>query len=76
MGNMETMLGPLSVVVEVTVPDKRRRDIDNVVKALLDAMEQAGCYEDDSQIENLIVQRVGCESPGCVDVYIGQANRT
>ena len=38
-------------------PDKRKRDIDNVLKPLLDAMEHAGCYENDSQIDKLCVTR-------------------
>lgn len=48
---------PLTCLLAVTVsmhpPDKRRRDVDNYAKALLDAMKYAGIYEDDSQIVTL-----------------------
>lgn len=44
----------LLVTLEVYVPDKRKRDLDNVLKATLDALEHAGVYEDDSQIQHLI----------------------
>ncbi len=47
------------LVVEVTVypPDRRRRDIDNVQKALLDALEHGGAYLDDSQIVRLAIEK-------------------
>ncbi len=49
--------GRLSVFVALYPPDKRKRDIDNVLKALLDALSHAGAYEDDSQIDRLEVMR-------------------
>ena len=45
--------GPLVVVIEAWRPDNRRRDLDNLLKATLDAMTHAGVYEDDSQIVDL-----------------------
>lgn len=48
---VETLLGRLAVRIEVYPPDRRRRDIDNVQKAVLDALEKGGTYEDDSQID-------------------------
>jgi crossover junction endodeoxyribonuclease RusA len=47
----------LSVSIVAHVPDKRRRDLDNILKSLLDSMTRAGVWADDSQIDNLIVQR-------------------
>ena len=49
--------GPLAVEVEVHPPDNRRRDIDNVQKALLDALQHAGVYADDSQVVRLAIQK-------------------
>jgi Holliday junction resolvase RusA-like endonuclease len=55
---VQPLTGPLAVEVEVHPPDQRRRDIDNVQKALLDALQQGGAYLDDSQIVRLsIVKR-------------------
>jgi crossover junction endodeoxyribonuclease RusA len=51
------MLGPLEVEVEVHPPDNRRRDIDNVQKALLDALQHGGVYADDSQIVRLTIEK-------------------
>ena len=45
--------GPLQVEIEAWRPDKRRRDLDNLLKATLDALAHAGVYEDDSQIVDL-----------------------
>jgi crossover junction endodeoxyribonuclease RusA len=38
-------------------PDRRRRDLDNIQKPVLDALEHVGVYEDDSQIDLLITRR-------------------
>lgn len=44
---------PLKVVIEAWRPDRRRRDLDNLLKASLDALSAAGVFEDDSQIVDL-----------------------
>jgi len=54
---LRTMECPLEVEIEVFPPDKRRRDIDNLQKSLLDALEHGGAYKDDSQIVRLVIER-------------------
>jgi crossover junction endodeoxyribonuclease RusA len=49
--------GPLVVDVLIHPPDRRRRDIDNVQKALLDALQHGGAYLDDSQIVRLTIEK-------------------
>jgi Holliday junction resolvase RusA-like endonuclease len=49
--------GPLVVEVTIHPPDKRRRDIDNIQKALLDALQHGGAYQDDSQIVRLTIEK-------------------
>lgn len=49
--------GRLAVMVELMPPDKRRRDLDNSMKCLLDAMQHGGVYDDDSQIDDLHIIR-------------------
>lgn len=46
----KTLLGPLAVRLELYPPDLRRRDCDNAQKMILDALQQAGIFVDDSQI--------------------------
>lgn len=53
----QPLVGPLDVEVLLYPPDQRRRDIDNALKSLLDALGHARVYEDDSQVTRLTVER-------------------
>lgn len=64
------LAGPLELVIDVYPPDRRRRDIDNLQKALLDALAYGGAYHDDSQITRLTVQRRHVVSEGRVHVRL------
>jgi crossover junction endodeoxyribonuclease RusA len=37
--------------------DKRRRDLDNLLKVLCDALESAGVFKNDSQIDEIVIKR-------------------
>ncbi|MEQ9616639.1 MAG: RusA family crossover junction endodeoxyribonuclease [Phycisphaerales bacterium] len=54
---IEPLTGRLEIFIEICPPDRRRRDLDNVQKALLDALEHGGAYEDDSQIDRIVIER-------------------
>jgi len=47
----------LEVHIELYPPDRRKRDIDNGIKSLLDSLCQAGIFDDDSQIDSLHIVR-------------------
>lgn len=47
----------VKVEFEAWVPDKRRRDLDNILKSLCDSLTHAGVWHDDSQIDDLRVYR-------------------
>lgn len=51
----------LRLVIDAHMPDARRRDIDNLGKAVLDAMQAARVFEDDSQIDDLRIRRIGID---------------
>lgn len=65
-----TINEPISLTVNLFPPDKRRRDIDNSLKALLDALQHAGVYEDDYLIDQIIVTRRKPVTGGSCTVYI------
>lgn len=44
---------PVSLEADFYPPDNRRRDLDNLLKCLLDSMTAAGVYADDSQVKDL-----------------------
>ena len=48
--------GPVGLKVRLWFPDRRRRDADNVVKAIMDALNGLA-YSDDSQVIELFVSR-------------------
>lgn len=62
-GRVRPLAGPLELEIDVHPPDRRRRDLDNVQKALLDALEKGGAYGDDSQIARMVIERK-CPCPG------------
>ena len=68
----EVMDCRLSVHIIAYPPDKRRRDLDNMLKAALDALAHAGVYEDDSQIDDLHIVRGAKEEGGRLSVRIGE----
>lgn len=65
-----TLHGRLKVTIIATMPDRRKRDLDNILKSLLDAMDHAGVFDDDEQIDQLHVFRSVVEKPGNVAVSI------
>ena len=50
--------GRLSLTVSLSAPTKRKYDLDNMVKAIQDALEHGGIYENDNQIDQLVVNRL------------------
>jgi len=54
----EALTGRLRVRLELSAPTKRKYDIDNRIKATLDALQAAGFIVDDEQIDSITVKRL------------------
>lgn len=67
---IEPLEGPLSVHIALFPPDRRKRDVDNVLKSLLDACEHAGCFENDNQIDELHIIRSEVRKGGSCTILI------
>ena len=63
----------LEVRIDAHPTDKRKRDLDNIVKPIFDALQDYGMF-DDSQIDDFRVRRLSIEKPGFVRVYISEIN--
>jgi len=60
----------LIVAIEIYPPNQQRRDLDNICKALLDALTACGLWADDEQIDELRLIRRGVLPPGQVIVRV------
>jgi len=62
--------GPIGVLIRCYPPDRRARDLDNLNKCLLDALQKAGYYHNDCQIKDLQLLMEERVKGGCVKVYL------
>lgn len=56
LGGSPKLAGKLKLSGDFYPPDARRRDLDNLLKCLFDALVHAGVMEDDSQIKRIEVE--------------------
>jgi len=63
--------GRLHAEILVFAPDKRKRDIDNLIKPTLDALQAAGVFLDDNQFDCITIRRLPAkEGAGAAHVKI------
>lgn len=69
---LDTLGERLQVWIEAFPPDRRRRDLDNIKKSLLDSLTHAGVYEDDCLIDDVRCVRREVSKPGHVLVHVAE----
>lgn len=71
-------LGTARLEMQVTLypKDRRKQDIDNRIKALWDALADAGVFDNDEQIDVLMVQRGAIKKGGGCLVVIDKIEET
>jgi len=61
---------PVKIRIECYMPDRRRRDLDNLQKAVFDALTKAGFWLDDQQVDDYRVKRMPVVKGGRIDLVI------
>jgi crossover junction endodeoxyribonuclease RusA len=60
----------LAMTVVLFPKDRRKQDIDNRIKALWDALADAGVFDNDEQIDTLFIERGEIKKDGGCRVYL------
>ena len=58
LSGSKPVMGPFNVHLEVGRPDKRKRDLDNLIKVVLDSVKDGGAIRDDSDAQSIHAQWV------------------
>jgi crossover junction endodeoxyribonuclease RusA len=61
---------PLEIRIAAFPPDRRKRDLDNLLKSVLDCLEASGVIENDNLIESLSIYRAERVAGGQLEVQI------
>lgn len=76
LGDIVPSTARLGVQIELAAPNRvRDTDIDNRIKACLDSL-QGVLFENDGQIDELIVRRLPIAAPGYADVIVSELSPT
>ncbi len=62
----------ISLEVDVSPPDRRKRDLSNILKVLEDSLQKAQVFNDDYQISRIVVQRMSVIPGGEIIVKISK----
>lgn len=69
---MRPISGRVAVNITLFPPTRAKRDIDNNIKAILDALTRGHVWDDDSQVDVLVVVRGSVIRGGRADVSVKQ----
>jgi crossover junction endodeoxyribonuclease RusA len=71
----ESIDGDLAVSIDVWFPDRRRRDLDNLLKPILDVCTRGNVWGDDVQVRNLHIALRGHKPGGRIKLVITPLER-
>jgi crossover junction endodeoxyribonuclease RusA len=71
---IKPILSPIAMRIDIYTPDDRRRDCDNVLKSILDALQHAGVFWDDSQVVWLLTVKSPPTKAGSVIATIASSD--
>ncbi len=60
----------IKITITANPPDRRKRDLDNLPKAVFDSLTHANFWDDDEQIDDMRIRRGERVSGGSLDVTI------
>jgi crossover junction endodeoxyribonuclease RusA len=63
----------IAVEIEAFPPDRRKRDLDNLLKVTLDALQAGRMFADDAQVDELSIARRAVVAGGSILVKIREA---
>ncbi|CNJ14949.1 Crossover junction endodeoxyribonuclease rusA [Yersinia aldovae] len=69
-----TIIDPVAVAIVFYPPNLIRRDLDNFLKAPLDALTHAGVWADDSQVKKLTIEWGPIVKGGKIEILISEVN--
>ena len=72
----EKLSGCLAVTIKLLPPTRRAFDVDNRLKAILDALTDAGVWHDDSQVERITAYKAPKITGGAVEITIETMGET
>lgn len=62
--------GTFAIAVGLILPDRRKRDADNHIKAVQDAIQAAGIVHDDCMVSHITIEKWGVERGGAAHIRI------
>ena len=66
----QNLSGEVTVFIRAYPPDRRKRDLTNILKCLNDCLEAGKVFADDYQISDLRIQRFNPSKPGRVEILV------
>jgi len=70
LGPIKPLTGRLAYRLSAWPPDKRTRDLSNLLKGTEDSLTKAGVWQDDSQVDHLEVDRMPTTKGGRCSIEI------